>query len=139
MLRRSGRRRWKKVYLRSFLWRIFISLVPLTDNCQPIRPAGSDPAGTLTLQEQTGKVLGQSSIPLERGRAHFAKTHRSSIPLERGRAHFAKTHPSPCRQSSNVAIFSRWMIFAGPAPACCPIYKAQDLRVSLRESTHGAG
>ena len=30
------------------LW--FLSLVLLTDNCQlePIRPAGSDPAGTLT-------------------------------------------------------------------------------------------
>ena len=32
-------------------------LVLLTDNCQPIRPAGSDPAGTL-MQAQLTNVVG---------------------------------------------------------------------------------
>ena len=46
-IQKRGKRFTKDLSLRAVLY-----LVLLTDNCQPIRPAGSDPAGTLTEMEQ---------------------------------------------------------------------------------------
>ena len=38
-------------------------LVLLTDNCQPIRPAGSDPAGTLTADSDCNKLNINLDVP----------------------------------------------------------------------------
>ena len=58
-------------------------LVLLTDNCQPIRPAGSDPAGTLTPtfgvphQPEHGHTSGGSSTPHE-VLAYLPRVHADS-------------------------------------------------------------
>ena len=114
-IQKRGKRFTKDLSLRAVLY-----LVLLTDNCQPIRPAGSDPAGTLT--ERLGLRL---RLCLS------ACVARKAAPLHAcRRAPHIRVRPGPlhgrCCSSTAIAtsaLLTHWQSLAGRLQASDPVQK----------------
>ena len=96
----------------------FLSLVLLTDNCQPIRPAGSDPSGTLTVSLWYSKSASRGDVFFKYPSRKSSLSHWQHVFLSLQPEDQAAS--SDCRRLGSALCFSSPVRPAQAVPEIAP-------------------